>query len=819
MALRYSAEFLLHLRESPLCRRPDSLPPAEEWMGAPVEQGRTQNKTSGDRPRTGDNPLLDQTNRRPTLERHVSRNSANPEDIVFAPPRMAFASARGNKSLENDVGLKEPDSHGRFNHRGRNGDSDLDRLRNGRNNPLQRRGDGEQDTEGWSTVKPRKSFGHEGAERFHGKMGGNFRDERRPIRDRDNGDAPRDRTSRTFDSAGRDKDGDDVEGRSRNQPGRSKLDLWYRSDNTEAPTPEKRERERGDKMKSWRDRDSHPEPSDDRNNTRNQDRRWGRDRDQRVEREPEWLDEPNEGQREAHTQQDFQKWMEQMKKAKSNPSNAAAKPIAEATVDSSAEIAAALIEAERPVVQSAPAVELGPDKFFMAFGPPSAGGLDAVTPGEQQKEVSGKSKPSGKSSRFTSFFAQPQEENRGRTEPPTPLAGPLLSILGGGSTGASLGPGPSSGPGPGPGPNHNLNIQPHQAPAPEEERQAFQQLLAKLQKQSMSATPPAASPFSAPNQPQPGNLPKKNQVTSPEPFHQYGGGAAEGLGRPPSQHVQEILAPRPQPQARPEQLLQDLVGHHQRTSSQGSGRPEQGVHRNNSNTEFLMNLMRAAPEAQRPDQHMMRMPQQQQKPQQQGPTQLPQLNDREQDFGRDGRAGPQRQMRPQPPPGFPLDESFHGHEQDSHPRPPNQPTQILQRPPPPPGLDQMPPNWMQGGAQMPPPPPPPGPQQRGGPMMPPPGLAGPGRNMPLPHMFPPNFPPGAMPPPEVMGGMPPRNMPPPPPGFFNGPPHGFMPPGMAGFNGPPGPGPDAHVYAGGPFEGRGMPPPGNPGRGAAYGRL
>jgi hypothetical protein len=63
-------------------------------MGAPIEQARTQNnKTSGDRNRTSDNPLLDQTNRRPTLDRHVSRNSANPEDIVFAPPRMAFASA------------------------------------------------------------------------------------------------------------------------------------------------------------------------------------------------------------------------------------------------------------------------------------------------------------------------------------------------------------------------------------------------------------------------------------------------------------------------------------------------------------------------------------------------------------------------------------------------------------------------------------------------------------------------------------------------------------------------------------------------------
>lgn len=33
MAERYSAEFLLHLRQSPLCVKPPNLPPPEEWMG------------------------------------------------------------------------------------------------------------------------------------------------------------------------------------------------------------------------------------------------------------------------------------------------------------------------------------------------------------------------------------------------------------------------------------------------------------------------------------------------------------------------------------------------------------------------------------------------------------------------------------------------------------------------------------------------------------------------------------------------------------------------------------------------------------------
>ncbi|CAM1511787.1 Fc.00g093000.m01.CDS01 [Cosmosporella sp. VM-42] len=782
MAVRYSAEFLLHLRESPLCTRPPNLPPSEEWMGAPSEPNlRSQNKTTADRPRTNDNPLLDQTNRRPGLDRHVSRNSANPEDIVFAPPRMAFASARGNKSLENDKGIKEAvEGQSRFgNFRSRNGDTDAERFREGRNTNSFRRRDGDQESEGWSTVKPRKSFGHEGAERFHGRMGGNFRDERRQPKEREERETTsRDRPLRNFDSFSREKEADEGDARPNNGLGRNKSESWFKPEPKETHVPEKRERI--DKAKSWRDRDNRDvEPAEDRNSGRTHGGRWGRE--QRVEREPEWFDEAVEDQPEAHTQQDFQKWMESMK-----TKNSSSGPSKTVTV----ETAEAIIEAEKPPVQSAPAVESGPDKFFMAFA--SNAGLDtATTPGEL-KETSNKSKPAGKSSRFTSFFSQPQEEARGRTEPPTPMAD--IPLNGGNGGMPPMPPMPSMPPMP-------MGMGAGQPPAPEEERQAFQQLLAKLQKQTMSATPPGPSPFAAPPQGTPTDNGRKSAITSPEsPFQQYGADRRMEMpmGRPPPQHAQEILAPRPQQQsARPEQLLQDLVSQHQRATSQGSGRPDTA--RNNSNTEFLMNLMRAPPDQQRSEQFMMRMQQPQKQPQ------MPPPNEREPDFLRDNRGPPQRQMRPQPPPGFPTDEPFQHADPDQRP---NQPTQILQRPPPPPGLDQMPPNWMPGG-QMPPP------QQRG-PMFPPPGLAGgPNRNIPMPHMFPPNFPPGAMPPPEAMG-MPPRNMPPPPPGFFGGPPHAFLPPGLGGFNGPLGP--DSHAFAGGPFEGRGMPPAGNPGRGPQYGR-
>ncbi|KAJ4012754.1 hypothetical protein NW752_006022 [Fusarium irregulare] len=782
MVTRYEAEYLLYLRQSPLCIKPSNLPPAEEWMGPPPEPNRTQNKVTADRPRSNDNPLLEQTNRRPGVERHVSRNSANPEDLVFAPPRTAFASARGKSTLEPDKVVKESEASGRFgNFRSRNGDLDADRFRDGRNSNGFRRRDGENESDGWSTVKPRKSFGHEGAERFHGRMGGNLRDEKRQPKDRDDRDATRDRPARNFD--GLNRDAEDNDGRSRNGLNRNKSEPWYNKNEANAAAPPATEpttttpdkRERIDRAKSWRDRNAVDDTPDDRNsnnNNRTNDRRWGRDRDQRAEREPEWLDEPLEEHPEAHTQQDFQKWMEEMKKAKAGISS---KP-------ANVEATEAMIEAEKPPVQSAPAAQV-PDKFFEAFK--TGTGLDSPRVEENTNPVA-KPKPAGKSSRFTSFFNQPQEETRGKTEPPTPMTGPPVH------SGVPL-PMPMPFPG-GPG-------GPAPSGGPDDERQAFKQLLAKLQKQTMSATPPGPSPFAAP-QGTPPNAGRPNAITSPDsPFQQYGPDRRmEGpLGRPPPHHVQEILAPRPQQQAaRPEQLLQDLVGQRQREPSQGSGRPDAA--RNNSNTEFLMNLMRAppAPDAQR-NELLMRMG-----PQQQKPGQMPQ----EPDFSRDDR-GPQRQMRPQPPPGFPMEERFHN-PPDADARP-NQPTQILQRPPPPPGLDhQMPPSWMPGG-QMPPP------QQRG-PMIPPPGLPGgpggpgPNRNMPMPHMFPPNFPPGVMPPPEALGGPPPRNMPPPPPGFFGGPPHGFIPPGLGGFNGPPGP-----EFPGSPFEGRGMPPAGN-GRGAAFGR-
>ncbi|KAL0944636.1 uncharacterized protein CTRU02_202523 [Colletotrichum truncatum] len=770
MALQYTAEFLIHLRESPLCIKPPNLPPAEDWMGPPPDNTRPQNnnnnsnnnpKTPADR-RSHDNPLLDQTNRRPGVDRHASRNSANPEDIVLGPPRTAFASAtlRNNagKPFENDKDLKNADSPNRFNLRNRNGDTpEGERFRDSRNSNFRRRGDNDQDNEGWSTVKPRKSFGHEGAERFHGRMGAGGGDRlpnERRTRDRD-AEANRERPHRNFDHHDKDKDHEEAEPRPRNGLNRGKSEPWFKNENTEKPPMTARERI--DRAKSWRDRDKDAAPAEEKPSGRNYERRWERG-DHRAEREPEWLDEPAGEKAGGHTEEDFKKFMESMKASRNAPS---------AEDKAATAVAEAAIKAEQPAVASAPAVEIGPDQFFLKFA--STAGLEVGSPNEPKKEAPA-AKPKaggGKSSRFTSFFNAPQDDpnRRMQFEPPTPLAGPPLA-------------GPSA-----------------PAQAPDTEKEAFQALLMKLQRSNIqsTSTPPAAQPFQEPPPPTREHGPSSS-VASPEPFQQYGGDRREeARPRMPqgSMSMSDILAPRPmmpsqQPAARQDQLLQELVGQRHQASSSGSGRMEPNQGRNLSNTEFLMNLMRAQPEPPRTEQQLlMRMPQPQRA------AQIPHAQEREPDFPQGGR-GSQRQMRGQAPPGF-MDEGFH------HPEPEGrmQPTQILQRAPPPPGLDQMNPNWMQGGGPGPMPP-----QQRS--MIPPPGLAGgPGRNHPMGGMFPPNFPPGAFPPPEALASPPPRNMPP-PPGFFGGPPPpGFIPPpGMPGFPGPAGP--EGHGF---PFDGR-MPPPG-----------
>ncbi|KAK8090962.1 hypothetical protein PG994_000467 [Apiospora phragmitis] len=777
MATRYPIDILLHLRQSPLCVKPSTLPPPEDWMGPPPETFRNAQGTGGVKTGTertrNDTSLLDGTSRRPGVDRHASRNSANPDDIVLGPPRTTFTSAtllRGSKPFDND-------KTDRFAQLRRNGEGDApernNKDRDGRKD-FRRRENADQDSDGWSTVKPRKSFGHEGAERFHGRMGERpekLAPERR-LRD-GHGDDSEDKKPRrnNFGEFGRDRDADESEKPRRNGLPRNKTDQppWSRGNNADAEPPSARER--FDRGKSWRDRDEGDKPKD-----RNYDRRW--DRDHRQEREPEWLDEPAEESAQGHTEADLKKFMESMKASKGGTARADAPTATLSNLDTNR---GNVLEAEKSKIKSAPAMEMGPDKFFANFSSPPPG-TDRVNHLEAARDNGAPAKPKT-GSRFQNFFSAQGGQER-QTEPPTPSAGPpasgpalmnpLLAFVGAAASS-------SSHPQPHPQPQHagSSDI---------EEKAAFESLIQKLHKQKPFTNTPPSGGFPAPQQAHEA----KGSVSSPGPFQD-----SLGCSLPPQQPY-EIHAPKPQqvpqlppqlPPMRPDQqMLHELIGQRHPSLSNQGGRDQ--IPSRNSKEEFLMTLMQSArnpPEVTRPEQYI-RMPQPSR------PAQIPQTPDRD-GYPRD-RGSAQHQGRPQGLPAF-FDEAqlIHEHEQRRHQQQqqqqqqPPQPTQILQRQVPP-GLDQVHPNWMQGNQHLPHVPGGPG----GRPMIPPPGLAG-SRNGPMPGNFPPNFPPG------IAGAFPPEGFrgPPAPPGFYGGPPPGLFPPGFQ-------PTPEQIPYGG--FDGRGMPPGG-----------
>ncbi|RDL39992.1 Uncharacterized protein BP5553_04332 [Venustampulla echinocandica] len=790
MAVRYTPDELKFLKESPLVVKPLGLPPAEQWMGTPADPTRNSAKLANEKAKNHSSNLdLDQPNKRPGAERHMSRSSANPEDIILGPPKTSFMSATSIRSAgkpfdspeRERASARDVDTRDRFNFRGgRTGDGDNDRPREGRNNLRMRRNDGDQDSDGWSTVKPRKSFGNEGAERFNGRMGLDRHKDDKRFRDREDRDH-KERPARGFDSYSRDKDTDDHEraegrkngtGRGRNEPS------WFKDSADGAPAPRERNSNSNgdrpmDRSRGWRDKDR--EDRGDRVPDRG-DRRW--DRDQRQEREPEWFAEPEEEKTQAHTQEEFQKWKEQMQ---GKDRTSASKAPAEVALPS-ADTGSGFFGLEKPKVETPLAIDTGPDKFFGKWATPT----EEKSPeagSELRKEGLAKPKGAGKASRFTSFFAQ--EEPQGRQPEPLPAMaqpsqGGFDALLANSSQSAA-------------------------------EKEAFQQLLQKLQRQTISGTGTgSARPTGVPIQQKPYTSEKQqsNQIPSQDNFQQYRAERHEE-GRPATrnsqQALQELMTQRQvagsQPTIRPEQMLQELVGQRQDALNRASRTPDQQPARND-NTAFLMGLMqsaKAAPEPQRSEQAHMRIPlgkpiDRQQMQQQQ------QMLEREEAAQREAaqreRSTSQR-ARAHPPPGFFDDPAFQRGPPPPHERQsgnPPQPTQILQRPPPP-GLEM---GWDRA-SQLPPP------QHRINPNVPPPpGLASaPNRGMPVPQqMFPPGFPMGSFPP-DVMPG-PPRNIPmPPPPGFFNSPPPGFLPPGISGFQGPEG-----MAFGGAPFDGRGPPPQG-----------
>lgn len=694
---------------------------------------------------------------------------------------------------------RNEDSRDRFNLR-KVVEGDTDRVRGDRSGLRPRRGD-EQDSDGWSTVKPRKSFGMEGAERFNGRMGGDrggdrHKDDRRQHdrtedrrfkgRDEHEGFDRNDRPTRGFGNFARERDSEQAnEGRhngnvrSRNEPS------WFKETSSDVLLSPGDRKSNGDRFgnRNWREKDDKVADRErDRGDERGGDRRWDRDRersDRHQERDPEWMDEPTDQEKHARTQEDFQKWKDEMK-AHSGRTAFENTPSKLDSIDLGGQSSFFGMD-NKTKVETPAAIDdapRGPDKFFESWAAQKAKPDDVVDPiVTSKKEGGAKSVTSGKASRFTSFFSK-EEKDRSQTEPPPPIPSSILPT-----------------------------------PEADKEKQDFQKLLLKLQSQSLglsTPTPPinqSAQPRPHPQYDQQSSTPSQAQ----DAFQQYRPAEySEPLSRNSNRNsktaLEDLLISRQsagsQPH-KPEQMLHDLVDRRQNALSQASSRPDS---RPNSNTEFLMNLMqnaRAAPEPLRTEQLMMRGPgpQQGQADREREQRQMQQLMEREQEIlrGQRDRQEAQRQQsrRPEAPPGF-FDESLYQrapqqqHDVGQRPHGPQQPTQILQRPPP--GLEQGVPQWNSQNGQ----PPSRNPNQRH--IAPPPGLQG-GRGIPPPGMFPPGFPPmgfgpppdGMVPPPSLRGPPPPGFMMP-PPGFPGGPPpiNAFQqaPEGMRFFDGR-GPPPDS----------------------------
>lgn len=805
---------------------------------------------------------------------------SDPEDRVLGPPRTTFASAstRAIKPGDFDRFSKDPDRHDRQERPDRMSrnktDTDvLERYRDGKNqnSALRRRGDNnDQDSEGWSTVKPRKSFGHEGAEHFQGRMGGALerftpREDRKHAReggDRDSGD----RRNRTFDQQPRDKDGEDSEGprwHGLNNRTRTEREPRVKENSDGAPLSQ---RDRIDRASNWRDRaPATAEKHNDRQSDRGYDRRSDRDH-HRNERVPEWDNPLEEEETEfvprrekpgGHSKEDFEKFREEMRakdRAMNNPN--------QASTDEAPSKTGASVDTPNKMM-SVSAIEAQPsfDKFFAAVGGGNA--LDIGSPSADARTPGSVPKPASKS-RFTNFFSAQQLDTRSTAEPsPAPAA-------------------------PAPAAARELTEEESRA----RESEAFKaNILSKL----MLSAQPSVSPLPQGSQPPPGvtratpsfsehssglgfgglaslfpsmvggSHPSGSAVSSPGPLQQYGGGAerredprVRGPQPPMGQDLASppLMRPPSEPPAQRHEInLHDIL--HGRAPQGFGGMPPGRTEQSprppmNKDRTFLLSLIGGhvdAPDALRTEQLLAQRGQPQQAnnmpPMTQGRP-MGSIPSNEQDMHREReqrereRGASQRQMRPNGLPDF-FEQPFRPHENDNRPQQQQQqqqPTQILQRQPPP-GLDQRFAQMQMGPGPMPPPgqhmiPPPPGlmnRDSRNANVGPGPGL------VPGPGMFPPNFGPGGFPPgpngfpnglPEGLVGPgpggpggpgPAAGLRGPPPGLYNGGPPvppGFMMSGpqhlnlSGGFPAQGGLGPDFGPGPLPPFDGRNLPPPPGP---------
>ena len=368
-------------------------------------------------------------------------------------------------------------------------EKDGDRTRDTRPENLRLRRD---DNERWGGAKkPKTPF--DDSERSARRNG-----DREPGRDAIRGGRGFDSFRRNGD---RDVNGDDQnsrrngQGRGRNEP------AWYREDDlAEAETLEPI---KDTSRRDWRDRD--------RGGGRGPERDWNKGG--RTGREPEWMDEPQaEEKKQAHTQEDFQRWKEKMKAgsapAQEMPSSPGPKLNHERTLSGKVS-STAKGKAETPLV-----LDSTFDGFFGMWGDTKK---DSNSLGAEEQPK----KPTGKPSKFTGFFAP-------KTEPKIPQE-----------------PAPASAPLPDTGGRDSSN----------EDKEGFQRILKLLDQQqstsSRNITPFRDQPRSIPQSPP---LLPRSPPLQPPPTH-----SVNPLESIFNAQPQQLSQERPAPQSRESEFLLKLM--------------------------------------------------------------------------------------------------------------------------------------------------------------------------------------------------------------------------------------------------------------------
>lgn len=343
-----------------------------------------------------------------------------PEDIVLGPPKTAFASAGGARNQNRTFDPSGRPSFGAQADDTARGDRQNFRDKYARQSqkhdvdvegPQDSRAGNQQhrrvpnDAEPWSSRNSRFSGQDEGA-RASRRTGHREHD-----RDRDN--IQDSRASRGLDSHRRDfsNEANDArrngQGRGRNEPS------WYQDDKDGEVFEGRRDTTR---PRDWRDKT--------RGSTRDAD--LNGDRHAKQELDPEWMDEPSVPERkQAHTQEDFERWKERMK-AGNGPAQENAPPNADQHRSHERTVSGISSPMGKAKVETPLVVDSSIDGFFGLWD--GSGKRTNSTDDQQSKTEASKTK-AAKSSKFTNFFGAKALPTEPELEQPAmnPFAAPADS--------------------------------------------------------------------------------------------------------------------------------------------------------------------------------------------------------------------------------------------------------------------------------------------------------------------------------------------------------------------------------------------------------